>query len=107
MLIALLAVFAKSAVDYLFERTGYFAHLPCRDHRLRSGAEYRGNDVVAALALERTTAGEQFIDHNTEAPDVGPRIEWLAAGLFWRHIGYGAENCAGVGCGHLFGLCLV
>ena len=41
----------------------------------------RLRDVFAA---ERAHAGEQFVEHDAERPDVGAPVDYLAAGLLRR-----------------------
>ena len=53
----------------------------------------------AESGLEQPLAGEHFVEHHAEGPDVGAFVYRLAFGLLGRHVGGGAEDHAGLGRG--------
>ncbi len=54
--------------------------------------EHSGQRVRRRLAVKGRLAGEHFEDDATECPDVGARVDRLAARLLWRHVGRRAED---------------
>src|SRR5277367_1183742 len=67
------------------------------DRRYGSAIQDGVEDFGAAVAGKGGAAGGHFVKDDAEAEEVGARIEFAAAGLFWRHVGDGAENDAWAG----------
>ena len=51
-----------------------------------------GQKVGHAVARKRGSAGEHFVEHAAECPDVGARVERLAGRLLGAHVGGGTED---------------
>jgi len=51
-----------------------------------------GEDIRHLGSREDTLAGNHFIQHGPERPDVGPLVDDFAARLLGRHVGCGAED---------------
>ena len=52
---------------------------------------------VFGRAVERELPGEHLVEDDAERPDVGAGVDVLAAELFGRHVGDGADGAAGAG----------
>ena len=50
--------------------------------------------MTIGLAYKGLPAGEHFVQHDTQAKDIGPAIELFAPGLFGRHIRDGPDDSA-------------
>ena len=59
---------------------------------VRLALENRGDRVGDGVAGERRAAGEHFVEHAAERPDVRPPVERLATRLFRAHVGRGAQD---------------
>lgn len=57
----------------------------------------RGSPQPPQKDVESFVASDQLIQHRAEGEGVGSMIERAALHLFRRHIGHGAEDCAGRG----------
>ena len=54
-------------------------------------------DGSGRVALERKTASSHFVEDDAEGEEVSAGVEFLAKGLFGRHVGDSAEGGAGAG----------
>src|SRR3954471_13865980 len=64
-----------------------------------SVADDRREDVRQFAAPEGPAAGQHLVEDAAERPDVRPLVHGLAARLFGRHVGGGAEDDAELGHG--------
>ena len=48
-------------------------------------------------ALKGQRPGGHFVEHNAKGEEIGAAVEFFAEGLFWRHVGDGAQSRAGDG----------
>ena len=67
-------------------------HLARRIREFRFAEHHCGERIGDRLAHEQPLAGEQFMHHHAERPDVGALIGRLAFGLLGSHVACGAEN---------------
>ena len=56
------------------------------------GFEGFGEGVGDGYAIDKSVAGEEFVEHDAEGPDVGAAIDGPASGLFGGHIGGDTED---------------
>ena len=56
----------------------------------------RGKSVGNGFAVKRHLAGEHFVQHAAEGPDVRAAVRGFAAGLLGGHVGCGADDDAGL-----------
>jgi hypothetical protein len=56
--------------------------------------DHGGEGFGHVLALKKPLAGEHFVEHDAESPDVDALVDNFAARLLRRHIGGGAEDDA-------------
>jgi hypothetical protein len=69
-----------------------------RDARpVRLFADHRDDRVGDVLAVEGLLAGQHFVQHAPERPDVSAFVHGLALGLLRRHVGRGPEDHAAHG----------
>jgi hypothetical protein len=61
------------------------------------GFEDFGKCVGDGFAIEEFLAGEEFENNDAEGPNVGAAVDGLAGGLFWGHVGGGAQDESGFG----------
>ena len=52
------------------------------------------------LAVEESAACQEFVEHDSEGPDIGAAVDRLAGGLLGGHVSGGAEDEAGLGGPH-------
>src|SRR4029077_18308710 len=62
-----------------------------------------GDAVVVVVAREGGTAGDHLVEDDTQGPDVGARVDLLAADLLGRHVAGGADGGAVAGQARLVG----
>ena len=94
-LVAQVAIFFEGFSDDFFQLGG--------KHRIDRA--WRGGRAIQngiennrrGIAVERRLARGHFVEHRAEAEEIGARIEVLAARLFRRHVGNGADSRAGTG----------
>ena len=56
-------------------------------YRRRVVLEDRRDDRYVGVALEWTFAGGHLVQQHADRKDVGTGVDWLALGLFGRHVG--------------------
>src|SRR5262249_3819851 len=59
--------------------------------------EDRGKNYAGGVAGESLAAGGHFVEDEAERKEISAGVERLAANLFGRHVGDGAESHAGAG----------
>lgn len=95
MLVTDIAIFFQGFADDASQFRG--------DFRIQSKRRYRGllqdcvEDHRRGIAGERRAAGDHFIKHSAERKKVSARVEFLATGLFRRHVCHGSDSLAGAG----------
>ena len=94
-LVAHLAIFFEGFVENARELGGDVGIQGDRSHR--SAVQDVVEDHRAGGARERLPAGDQLIEDAAQREEVAARVEFLATGLFGRHVGDGADGGAGAG----------
>ena len=103
-----LRIFFKAAMQYANERVGKRGRQTIPVRLLR---DHGRDDVGRGLAVESAAPCQQFVEHDTERPDVGAPVDGETARLFRCHVRSRAEHDAGAGdtageCGGVHQLCL-
>ena len=99
-MIAKIPVLFQRLVDDPFELCGKIRIQP--DRRGRRLVQDRIEYGRRGRPAKRRLSGGHLVQHDAEGEKVGARIQFLSEGLFGRHVGDGAERCAGTG-QHLLG----
>ena len=64
-----------------------------RRHAIQDGFE----DHAGGFAAEGQDAGGHFVEHGAERKEIAASVQFLAANLFGRHVGDGADGGSGAG----------
>ncbi len=94
-LIAQITILLQTLVDDALQLRRSFGIQPHGSNRRR--VENRSEDNSGSFAAERQRAGRHFIQDRAEREQVGACVQFLAAHLFGRHVGDGAERRARAG----------
>ena len=95
-LVAIVGILGRALADHALQlrrRIGRRARRRRqRRHRIGQDGVQR---VERALALERRTRRQHLVEHDAKREDVGAVVDAIAARLFRRHVGRGADDQAG------------
>ena len=81
---ALVWILCQRAFGQVIEN-GRAERLQLRNWR-RFGTQNGGDDARSAFACERLAAGEHFVEHRSQAENVGARVRLFTLQLLWAHI---------------------
>jgi hypothetical protein len=93
VLVTQVAIFFEGAIDDVFEFGGEIGIEA--DGLDRSAMENRFEDLGTGVAAEGKRAGGHLVEDDAEREEIAASVDFLAADLFGRHIGNGANRCAG------------